>query len=464
MLKKYLNSMSPARLFVFSFLFLILTGTILLLLPKTTYNGISLIDALPFSSKETPLSLVDALFTSASAVCVTGLTVVDLGKELSLFGKTITFFLFQIGGLGIVTFALLFFELLGRNISTVNRDLLKTSFLPQARPDLFRIIHWVLLFTFVIEFSGAVLLFLRFKNLFPFWDAAGYAVYHAVSAFNNCGYALFSDSLVLFKQDYLVNITVIILIFFGGIGFYTLYEIVQIVLGKKSRLSLNARLILFTSLFLIIFGAAFFLFFENHNQLEGLTTKDKVLAATFQSVTARTCGFNTIDISSLTNASILILFLLMFIGASPGSTGGGIKTSSFAVIILLIISALKGEENISLKNRSLSAEDVRKAIGLVFSAILLIFISVSLLIFFADSELKFSSDNRGLFIKYLFEVVSAFGTVGLSMGITPELNVLQKLIIIITMFIGRVGPLTFVYSLHSRKKGLKYAEEKVMIG
>lgn len=449
MQKRYQHIFTPARLFVLSFLFLVLLGTALLVLPVSA-NG-------------RPLSFVDAFFSSTSAVCVTGLTVIDLGSRLSLFGKIVTFVLFQLGGLGIVTFAVLFFEILGKNISTANRDVVQQNFLPQARADLFRVVHWVLIFTFTFQLVGALLLFVRFKALFPLWDSIGYAFYHSASAFNNCGYALFPESLTLFRSDLFVNLVVMTLIFLGGIGFYFLYES-MLVVRRRGKLSLNSRIVLVTSLLLIVVGTLLLLFFESNNQLADLGFREKLLRASFQSVTSRTCGFNTINIGAMTNASILILMLLMFVGASSGSTGGGIKTSSFAVIMMLIKSSLRGESNLSISNRTVSREIVHKTVALVFSAIVIIIVALALLIFFADDSLRYGNENRSIFLSYLFEVISAFGTVGLSMGATMELNLLQKIVIIVTMFIGRVGPLTFVYSLQTPKKSLTYAEEKIMVG
>jgi len=442
--------LTPARSFILSFAALILTGTLLLWLP--------------FSSSGKPLSFVDAFFTSASAVCVTGLAVVDIGKDLSLAGQLITLLLFQIGGLGIITFSVLLFGLMGRGISFRGREIVQSTFLHTPRRDFFVILKWVLLLTLVIESLGTLLLFSRFVQDFPVSQAFYLAVYHAVSAFNNCGYALFSNSLMDYRSDWVVNLTVMALIILGGIGFIVLYEIIAKLRGNQKKLSLHGRIVLLMTASLILIGAILFYFFEMQNILKSASWQESLLASLFQSVTSRTCGFNTVDIGQMTNATVLLLIALMFIGASPGSTGGGIKTTSFTLLLMMIWNRLRGSEHVNVFNRTVPEEILTRTISIIFASAFSVSLITSILLFFGSSNHLPPAASRHFFVEYLFETVSAYGTVGLSMGITANLNDLQKLAITLMMFAGRVGPLTLAFSWSSSKKKIIYAEESVMVG
>jgi len=440
----------PTRIFVFSFAAFIMLGTLALWLP--------------LSARESNLRFVDALFTSASAVCVTGLAAVDIGKDLSLAGQLITLVLFQVGGLGIITFSIVLFTLMGRGISFKGREITQSAFLHGPKKDFNLIIKKVLRYTFIIESIGAFLLFLRFVQEFPVGQAFYHAVYNAVSAFNNCGYSLFPDSMMRYQSDILVNLTIMSLIILGGIGFIVLHEVIGKIRGTEKKLSLHTKIVLVTTAALILVGAACFYFMEMHNTLRGATTKTALLSSFFQSVVARTAGFNTVDIGILTNSTILVIIILMFIGASPGSTGGGVKTTSFAILCLLIINRIKGNENVNIANRTIPPELVARTISIIFASALCIGLITSMLLLFSSRSLA-PLASRYQFIEYVFETFSAFGTVGLSMGVTPKLNDAQKYAIILMMFIGRVGPLTLAFAWYSaRKKGITYAEESVMVG
>jgi len=440
----------PTRIFVFSFAAFIMLGTLALWLP--------------LSARESNLRFVDALFTSASAVCVTGLAAVDIGKDLSLAGQLITLVLFQVGGLGIITFSVVLFTLMGRSISFKSREITQSAFLHTPKKDFNLIIKKVLRYTFIIESIGAFLLFLRFVQEFPVGQAFYHAVYNAVSAFNNCGYSLFPDSMMRYQSDILVNLTIMSLIILGGIGFIVLHEVIGKIRGTEKKLSLHTKIVLVTTAALILVGAACFYFMEMHNTLRGATTKTALLSSFFQSVVARTAGFNTVDIGILTNSTILVIIILMFIGASPGSTGGGVKTTSFAILCLLIINRIKGNENVNIANRTIPPELVARTISIIFASALCIGLITSMLLLFSSRSLA-PLASRYQFIEYVFETFSAFGTVGLSMGVTPKLNDAQKYAIILMMFIGRVGPLTLAFAWYSaRKKGITYAEESVMVG
>ena len=442
--------LTPTRIFVFSFAAFIMLGTMALWLPV--------------SSVRNDLRFVDALFTSTSAVCVTGLTSIDIGRDLSFIGQVITIILFQVGGLGIITFSIVLFALMGRGISFKGREIAQSTFLHTPRQDFYLIVKRVLLYTFIIEAVGTLFLFLRFLYDFPPALAFYHAIYNAISAFNNCGYSLFTDNLVKYQSDVVVNLTIMGLIVLGGIGFIVLHEVIGKIRGREKKLSLHTRIVLITTAALILTGAACFYFMEMHNILKGVTTKTALLSSFFQSVVPRTAGFNTVDIGLLTNSTILVIIVLMFIGASPGSTGGGVKTTSFALLLLLIVNRVKGNENVNIANRTIPKDTIDKTIYIIFASAFCVCLITSVLLFFGSSEAA-PQASRYQFVEYLFETVSAFGTVGLSMNLTSKLNDPQKYAIILMMFIGRVGPLTLAFAWYSmRKKGITYAEEAVMVG
>ena len=444
--------LTPPRIFVLSFASLVMLGTVALSLPISV------------SVSKNNLRFVDALFTSASAVCVTGLATIDIGKDLSFIGQLVTLVLFQLGGLGIITFSIVLFALMGRGISFKGHEIAQSTFMHSPRRDFFLIIIRVLRYTFIIESVGTLLLFIRFLFDFPAGEAFYHAVYNAVSAFNNCGYSFFPDNMIRYQSDILVNVTIMGLIIMGGIGFIVLHEVMSKLRDKQRKLSLHTRIVLITTAALIIAGAACFYLLEMNNVLSGATIKTAILTSFFQSVTPRTAGFNTVDIGMLTNSTILVIMLLMFIGASPGSTGGGVKTTSFALLLLLIINRMKGNENVNVANRTIPKELIEKTISIVFASAIIIGIIIAVLLLAGGSNDE-PLASRYQFIEYAFETFSAFGTVGLSMGVTPKLNDVQKYAIILIMFIGRVGPLTLAFAWYSaRKKGITYAEESVMVG
>jgi trk system potassium uptake protein len=442
--------LSPERIFILSFAGVILAGTLLLYIPFSSTKG---------------LSFIDALFTAASAVCVTGLAVVDIGQDLSFTGQVITIVLFQVGGLGIITFSAFLFGMMGRGISFKGREIVQSTLLHTPRRDFFVILRSVLIATFLIESVGILILFLRFSQDFPIGTAFYHAVYNGISAFNNCGYSLFSDSLVRYQGDIIVNLTIMGLIVMGGIGFVVIHEVFYRLKGSEIKLSLHTRLVLVTTGVLIFGGAILFYFFERNHVIQNMPLQTQILASLFQSVTPRTAGFNTVDIGQLTNATVLMMIVLMFIGASPGSTGGGIKTTSATLLTLLIWSKWKGSEEVNIWNRTIPKDLITRTISIIFAAAFAVFLITSVLLL-AEAENLQPLQSRHFFVEYLFETTSAFGTVGLSMGVTPKLNDLQKLAIILIMFAGRVGPLTLAFSLarRSTKKGITYAEETVMVG
>jgi trk system potassium uptake protein len=442
--------LTPPRIFILSFALLILIGTLLL--------------RLPLAAAGTPLRFVDALFSSASAVCVTGLAVIDIGKDLSFVGQIVTLILFQLGGLGIITFSVVVFGLMGRGISFKGREIVQSTFLHTPRHDFIVIVKGVLLLTFISEALGTILLFIRFVQNFPPATALFHALYGSVSAFNNCGYALFSDSLMSYRGDWLVNLTMMGLIVLGGIGFIVQYEVISRLRRARKNLSLHTGLVLLTTSVLIVAGAVLFYLFEADHILKEVSGPTQFLDSLFQSITARTAGFNTVDIGKLTNPTILVMIILMFIGASPGSTGGGIKTTSFTLLLLLIWNRMKGRFEVNVFNRTIPREILGRTIAIIFASGFSVCLITSVLLFFGEGG-ETPDQSRHLFVEYLFETVSAFGTVGLSMGVTPKLNDIQKLAVVLMMFTGRVGPLALAFSWYTAgKKEVRYAEESVMVG
>jgi trk system potassium uptake protein len=443
--------LTPSRIFMLSFATVIFLGALLLYLP--------------FSYTHRPLSFVDALFTSASAVCVTGLAAVDIGKDLTFTGQIITLVLFQIGGLGIITFSVILFGLMGRGVSFKGREIAQSTFLHTPRRDFLVIVKWVFISTFIIESIGTLILFLRFLADFPVGRSFYLALYHAVSAFNNCGYSLFSDNLMSYHGDWTINVTMMLLIVLGGIGFIVQYELLMKLRGKQKRLSVHTKIVLLMTGILILLGTALFYLFEMNHTIKDMPLNVQILVSFFQSITPRTSGFNTVDISQLTNATLLLMIILMFIGASPGSTGGGIKTTSFTLLLIMIWNRLRGSEQVNVFNRTIPGEILTRTLAIIFTSAFFVFLITSILLLWASESGLHPVDTRHFFVEYLFETVSAFGTVGLSMNVTPKLNDVQKMAIVIMMFAGRVGPLTLAFSWYNRRrKGLTYAEEPVMVG
>ena len=443
--------LSPERLFILSFAGVIATGALLLWLP--------------FAAGRTPISWVDALFTSASAVCVTGLSTLNVGQDLSRAGQMILIGLFQVGGLGILTFSAVFFVILGRGLASKEHDIMQSVFLYAPRRDLASILKFIFLSTFLYESAGTLLLWLRFSQDFNWHEALYKAVFHAVSAFNNAGFSLFSDNLMSYQGDLIVNLTMMALIVAGGIGFIVHYELHMRIFGNQRRLSVHTKVVLFSTGLMIAGGAALFFVFENDRTLKELPWLNRVLASLFQSITPRTAGFNTVDIGMLANETILLMIALMFIGASPGSTGGGVKTTSISLLFLIMWSRLQGREDVNIFNRTIPRELLQRTISIILAATLSICFIVAVMLLSSDHGGS-AAESRHLFVEYIFETTSAFGTVGLSMNLTPTLNTSQKLAIILMMFAGRVGPLTLAFSLARMvsKKGYTYAEEGVIVG
>ncbi|WP_098748858.1 TrkH family potassium uptake protein [Paenibacillus sp. EZ-K15] len=437
--------LSPPQILVLGFAAIIFIGTALLMLPISTSTG-------------EPLEFIDALFTSTSATCVTGLVVVDTGTTFSSFGEVVIMLLIQIGGLGFMTMATLFALALKRRISLKDRLILQEAMNQSSMEGIVRLIRRVLLYSLIIEACGAIILSIRWAFDMPIGQAVYYGVFHAVTMFNNAGFDLFGDfrSLTGYVYDPVVNIVVMFLIVSGGIGFIVLSDLIDF--RKQRRLSLHSKVVLTMTATLLLVGFIVILIFEftNPRTLGSLNWGGKFFGALFQSVTPRTAGANTIDITGLRQATQFFIVILMFIGASPGSTGGGIKTTTFTIMVGAVIAMMRGREDIVMFRYRLAQERVLKALTIALLALLLV-LTVSMIL---------STTEEGSFLEILFETTSAFGTVGLSMGLTPELTGFGKILISITMFAGRLGPLTLAYALGPKKgKELyRHPEGKMIIG
>ncbi len=442
-LRRYLT---PANLLIISFAGAILAGTFGLMLPGSTTKG--------------EIRFIDALFTSTSAVCVTGLTVVDTGTYYTRSGQVIILCLIQMGGLGIMTFSVVILVLSGRRISIRDKLIVKDSFVPVTSTDFYKLIKRIFVSTFTIESIGAISLWTLMpdRTLFS-------SIFHAISAFCNAGFALKSRSMMDYCYNTGVNLTICALIVLGGLGFFSHVELGKRLLRKQRRMSLHTRLVLVVTSVLILVGAITFYAFESRNTLRGESLRGVVLISLFQSITARTAGFNTIDLGTVTNATLYMVILLMFIGASPGSTGGGIKTTTLGVLFAMARSRYRGEESVHVFNRTVPYETVSRALSVLVLGFTLVTFSALALSFVEIGEKPYLQSSIS-FIALFFEVVSAFGTVGLSTGITPSLSDLGKFILVLVMFVGRVGPLTIVTAVgrHMSRAKFRYAEENVMVG
>ena len=432
------------------FLALILLGTVLLALPIAAKSGQS-------------IGLFDSLFTSTSAVCVTGLVVVDTGTTFSLFGQIVLIVLIQVGGLGFMVFATMLMVMLGRKISIRGRMLIRESMNASSLSDLGSLTMLYLLLSLTIELVGAVTLCFRFVPLYGWKHGTWMALFHSVSAFCNAGFDLFGNyaSLTAFSGDPLVLLTVASLIILGGLGFSVILETARNRQGFRN-LSLHTRIVLMTTLVLLLAGTVFYWIVERTNAetLAGCSEGEKILNAFFQSVTMRTAGFNSFDLSGFRDGSKLFSSLLMIIGASPASTGGGIKTTTIATLTLLMLSVVRGENEVNVSRRRLSDDILRRAL-----AVAVLFLTTLL-----TGTLIISLIENGRFPleDILFEASSAMGTVGVSAIGTPNLSSASRAILLPMMFLGRVGPLTLAVAVAKRQGGIKtvskYPEERIMIG
>ena len=441
------KSFSPYMTILLSFMVVTILGGILLSLPISMRYGKS-------------VKLIDGFFIATSAICVTGLSSIDIGSVYNIFGQMVILVLIQLGGLGVITFTSVIIIMISKKIGYYTKKIVQEDINIDTTFKIEEYVKKVILSVIVIEFIGTVILFFEFIKKFGFLKAVYYSFFHSVSAFCNAGFSLFSDNLYGFKNSFIINMTIPLLIFLGGIGFSTILNCYNVFRKKEKRLTSTTKLSIKISIFLVIIGmvAMFILEYSNKSTIGNLSFGQKLEASFFQSVTTRTAGFNTISILGLKRSTSLLFIILMFIGASPGSTGGGIKTTTIGLIILGTLATLKNKDTIEYDKRSVSWRIYSKAITVLFISLIYTTICVFLLILFER--------NKNL-LDLVFEVFSAFGTVGLSRNLTPSLADISKFILIVTMFVGRVGPLTIALALSKSnlKKGrYTYPQENILIG
>ena len=448
-LNKIQDKITYVRIIAVGYMTVILIGTLLLLLPPATRAGES-------------TGILTALFTATSATCVTGLVVVDTATHWTAFGQTVILLMIQIGGLGFMTLGVLIAHILRRRISLRTRGILQESMNYMQLGGVIRLVKITFWGTFLFEGCGAVLLAVRFIPVFGIAKGILYGIFHSVSAFCNAGFDLMGgysgkySSFVEFHGDVLINCVLMALVILGGLGFFVWSDLKKNGCRWK-RYMLHTKITLFTTVLLLVAGTILYFLFENDNLLAQMSGKDKFLAALFSSVTARTAGFNTIDTGGLTGASKLLTMLLMFIGGSPGSTAGGIKTVTALVLVAYVWSNLRESKGVNMFQRRLDDDVIRKASNVVVLSMLMAVVSV-IFICFIQPYLPVED--------VMFEVFSAIGTVGMSTGLTRDLSTASRIVIILLMYCGRIGSMSFALSFTERKKvaPVQFPVEKIMIG
>lgn len=438
--------LNAVQILALGFAIVILIGAILLTLPIATKTGVR-------------TSFIDALFTATSATCVTGLITVDTGTYWSYFGKTVIISLIQIGGLGFMAFTTLLALLLRKKISLRERLIMHEALNTFNLQGLVKLMKYILIFTFSVEFLGALLLSTQFIPQFGLLKGIYYSLFHSISAFCNAGFDLFGNfsSLTSYADNSVIILTIGGLIVIGGMGFSVWSEIYNC--KSLKRLSLHSKLVISMTVGLVVGGAILMFLFEFNNPatMKDMDAKGKFLSSLFASITPRTAGFNSISTSDMTLAGRLLTTILMFIGGSPGSTGGGIKTATVGVLIMTVVSVIKGREDTQMFKRRISKDLVYRAFTVTaLGGAIVVIVTMILSVTEAGASLEY----------LLYEATSAFATVGLTLGITTKLSTVGKIVIALTMYLGRVGPMTVVLALTTRKKNksIKYPEDKILVG
>lgn len=441
------NTLSQTQFIAFGFFVLILTGTLFLMLPWASRDGQS-------------VGFLNALFTATSASCVTGLIVVDTWTQWTLFGQLVILTMIQIGGLGFITVGVFLSIILRRKIGLKERGLMQESMSALQIGGIVKLTKKIILGVFLFEGAGAFLLALRFIPMFGFWKGVFYGIFHSISAFCNAGFDLMGQqapysSLVAYYDDWLVNLVIMSLIVIGGIGFLVWDDVSKHKLRVRKYL-LQTKLVLLTTGILIFGGAFLFYLFERNNLLADMSVSGKILSSLFGSVTARTAGFNTTDVAAMSDGGKLLTIILMFIGGSPGSTAGGVKTTTLVVLLLYVVSSIKRTYGVNVFGRRLEDDAIKRASS-IFTINLFLALTASLLIMAAQS-LPLSD--------VMLETFSAIGTVGMSTGVTRELIPVSRVVIIILMYCGRIGSLSFALSFTQRKKVAHVSQpmERITIG
>lgn len=466
-MKKILSKLRATQIIMLGFLITILIGAVLL--------------TMPFSSAEGKWTgFIDALFTSASAVCITGLAVVTTSDYWSVAGQWIILGLIQIGGLGFMSFVTMVFLAMGKRITMRERTVIQEAFNLNQYNGLVRFAKYIFKFTIFIELTGAVILSFRFVAEFGLWGGIYKGIFHSVSAFCNAGFDILgSSSLMSYSGDAVINFTVMALIIMGGLGFPVVQDIFEFfknvfvkkftVRFSKERLKLQSKIVILATAVLIFIPAVCIFIFEYSNKgtMADMGVGEKVMSSLFQSVTLRTAGFSTIDQGAMRYGTKLISILCMFIGGSPAGTAGGAKTVTIAILIIAVMSLVRGNDEINAFSRNIGFDVLQKALSVVIMMIAVVMLSV-IVLSVTEADLLISNGGSFELLDIFYEVVSAIGTVGLTTGITPELSEAGKIVITICMYIGRVGPISLALALSIRNKGRKnlihYPKGKVIVG
>ena len=440
--------LAPAQIVILSFSGIILIGTLLLALPISVVEG-------------KDITLIDAFFTATSATCVTGLSTLSLIDNFSFIGQVIALLLIQIGGLGFMTLSSSMTILLGKSLAVKNQVMMQDLLDISSFEDLVAMIVDIIKYTLVIELFGAIILTIGFSlEGYEFGQSLFYGIFHSISAFCNAGFALFNNSLENFSTNPLIHGTISTLIVLGGLGFIVLKELESIIFRKRKivNLSVHSKIVFATNFALIVLVAVYIFFSEYIHALNGMGLFEQVQVSLFQSITTRTAGFNTIALNDLHPHTLYLFALIMFIGASPGSTGGGIKTTTFAILFQSVKATLRGKDRVEFFDRTVPNIVVVRATAIIV-------ISLMIVSFFILLMMRIETEHG--FLSIFFEVVSAFSTVGLSLGVTPYLTAAGKLSLIALMFIGRVGPLTLALAIGQKRQvegKIEYPDGRVLIG
>ncbi|MCF0221637.1 MAG: ATPase [Fibrobacter sp.] len=447
--EKKKKQVNPILMVVAGYLALISLGAALLSLP---------------CAQRQPVGVLDAFFTAGSAVCVTGLSTIDISTSFTVFGNWILVFLMQCGGLGIMTISTVIILLAGMHPGFNHQSALLANYTQEGNVDATRILKAVIPFTFIVEACGALAYFSQFSGM-GLYDRIFCSIFQAISSFCNVGFTLFPDSLVKFQLNPVMNITTCILALAGGFGFLAITE-VRYLFDFKNRtfrkISLHTRIAIGVTLIIVLASTLFFTLSEWGNTFAGLGLGEKLQSSTFMAFTSRTAGLSNVNVSALSVGSLFFFVIIMLIGANPGSCGGGIKTTTAAVIFLLGFNRLLGRSKTQILGRTIPEDTVDKAVRIFVVAIVII---VSATLILLETEAAGISNSQGSFLKVFFEVVSAYSTCGLSMGLTPDLSVPGKVIVFFVMFIGRMGPLFLISAVAKKQEdGMWYAEEDIMVG
>ncbi len=447
--RKFFPKIRPIQKISLGFLAIVIIGGLLLNMPIASTSGQG-------------IHIEDALFTSFSAVCVTGLTVIEPGTDLTLFGQIILLVLIQMGGLGFMAIASMVFMAIGKKFTLSNRIVIKESLGDDKLQGGISMIKRVVWVTFLIEFLGILMLALRFIPEYGFATGSWYSIFHSISAFCNAGFDIFGqgNSIAMYASDPLVSLTICVLVILGGLGFFVMHD-VKLAITKKEKLSLQSKVVLIMSAVLLVGGTVIIMLIENGRTAMGDGGFwDMTLKSFFQSTTTRTAGFASVPQGDLSSATQLVCIVLMFIGASPAGTGGGVKTTTFAAIILMLKSVIKGKSSITCFKRTLNNKMIMRA--LTISILVAIFIAVTTLLITVFEQGKIAIGEA------LYETTSAFATVGLSVGITPSLSLASKIVLMISMFLGRLGVLSIMSALaiqaSKNENKISYPEGNMMIG